>query len=133
MLAKSLQSCPTLYDPIDYGPPGSFIRENLQARILEWVAMLSSRGLSQSRYQTYVSYISCIGSRFFTTSTIWEAHNKTYMEGIPEITIKKWQKSNSKVQMFYTYNSQKGKPKLIASIIKILKLIQNMINTGKIK
>ena len=35
MLAKSLQSCPTLYDPIDYGPPGSFIHENLQARILE--------------------------------------------------------------------------------------------------
>ena len=86
---KSLQSCPTLCDPFDYAPPGSSVHEILQARILEWVAMLSSRGFSQSRDQTHVSYISCIGSRFFTTSATWEAHNKTYTEGIPEITIKK--------------------------------------------
>ena len=33
----------------------------LQARILEWVAMLSSGGPSQPRDRTYVSYVSCIG------------------------------------------------------------------------
>ena len=37
--AKSLQSCPTLYDPIDGSPPGSPVPEILQARTLEWVAM----------------------------------------------------------------------------------------------
>ena len=37
--AKSLQSCPTLWDPIDGSPPGSPIPGILQARTLEWVAM----------------------------------------------------------------------------------------------
>ena len=37
--AKSLQSCPTLYDPIDGSPPGSPVPGILQARTLEWVAM----------------------------------------------------------------------------------------------
>ena len=37
--ATSLQSCPTLCDPIDGIPPGSTIPGILQARILEWVAI----------------------------------------------------------------------------------------------
>ena len=37
--AKSLQSCPTLCDPIDGSLPGSSVPEILQARILEWVAI----------------------------------------------------------------------------------------------
>ena len=37
--AKSLQSCPTLCDPIDGSPPGSTVPEILQARTLEWVAI----------------------------------------------------------------------------------------------
>ena len=37
--AKSLQSCPTLYDPIDSSPPGSAVPGILQARTLEWVAI----------------------------------------------------------------------------------------------
>ena len=37
--AKSLQSCPTLYDPIDGSPSGSSVPGILQARILEWVAI----------------------------------------------------------------------------------------------
>ena len=37
--AKSLQSCPTLCDPIDGSPPGSPIPGILQTRILEWVAI----------------------------------------------------------------------------------------------
>ena len=40
--AKSLQSCPTLRDPIDGSPPGSPVPGILQARILEWVAISSS-------------------------------------------------------------------------------------------
>ena len=37
--AKSLQSCPTLCDPIDGNPPGSPVPGILQARTLEWVAV----------------------------------------------------------------------------------------------
>ena len=38
-IAKSLQSCPTLCDPIDGSPPGSPVPGILQARTLEWVAI----------------------------------------------------------------------------------------------
>ena len=41
-VAKPLQSCPTLCDPIDGSPPGSCVPEILQARTLEWVAIASS-------------------------------------------------------------------------------------------
>ena len=58
--AKSLQSCPTLYNPMDCSLPGSSVHGILQARILERVAMSSSRGSSQSRDRTHVSYISCM-------------------------------------------------------------------------
>ena len=37
--AKSLQSCPTLCDPIDGSPPGSLVPGILQARTLEWAAI----------------------------------------------------------------------------------------------
>ena len=37
--AKSLQSCPTLCDPIDGSPPGPAVPGILQARTLEWVAI----------------------------------------------------------------------------------------------
>ena len=40
--AKSLQSCPTLCNPIDSSPPGSPVPEILQARTLEWVAIFFS-------------------------------------------------------------------------------------------
>ena len=40
--AKSLQSCPTLCDPIDGSPPGSPVPGILQARTLEWVAVSCS-------------------------------------------------------------------------------------------
>ena len=40
--AKSLQSCPTLCDPIDDSPPGSPVHEIFQARTLEWVAIAFS-------------------------------------------------------------------------------------------
>jgi len=44
--AKSLQSCPTLCDPIDGSPLGSSVPGILQASILEWVAIAYSKGIS---------------------------------------------------------------------------------------
>ena len=63
MCINLLQSCPTLCDPMDWSSPGSSVRGILQAKTLEWVAMPSSRGSSQPRKWTCVSYISCIGRR----------------------------------------------------------------------
>ena len=57
-------SCLTLCDPMDCNPPGSSVHGILQARILEWVAMASSRGSSWPRDQTHVS---CVGR------WIWQA------------------------------------------------------------
>ena len=62
--AHTLQWCLTLCSPIDCSPPSSPVLGILQARILEWVAMPSSRWSSQSKDQTCISYISCIGMGF---------------------------------------------------------------------
>ena len=53
---SSVQLC----NPMDCGPPGSSVHGILQARILEWVAVPSSRGSSQPRDWTQVSFISWI-------------------------------------------------------------------------
>ena len=53
--AKLLQSCPTLCNPLDRSPPGSSVHGILQARILEWFAMPSTRGSSPTRDLTQVS------------------------------------------------------------------------------
>ena len=57
------QPCPALCNPMDCSRPGSSVYGILQARILEWVAIPSSRGSSQPRDRTWVS---CIAGRFFT-------------------------------------------------------------------
>ena len=47
VLASSVaQLCPTLCDPLDCSPPGSSVHGIIQARMLEWVAIFSSRGSS---------------------------------------------------------------------------------------
>ena len=63
MRAQSLQSCLTLCDPMDYSPPDSSVQGILQAIILEWVAIPSSRGSPQPGDQTSNS---SIAGRFFT-------------------------------------------------------------------
>ena len=51
--AKSLQSCPTLCDPIDGSPPGSSVPGILQVRILEWVAIsFSNAGMHAESLQS---------------------------------------------------------------------------------
>ena len=65
--AKSLQSCLTLRNPTHSRPPGFPLHGILQVRILEWVAMPSSRGSFQSRDGTHIYCISCIVGGLFTT------------------------------------------------------------------
>ena len=56
-MSEVAQLCPTLYDPVDYSPPGSTVHGILQAGILEWVAISFSRGSSRPRDRTQVSRI----------------------------------------------------------------------------
>ena len=53
----------SLCDPVDCNPPSSSVHGILQARILEWVAIPSSRGFSQPKDGTWVSHTA---GRFFT-------------------------------------------------------------------
>ena len=62
-----VQLCQTLCDPLDYSPIGFSVHSILQARILEWVAMPSSRGSSPPRDLTQVSYVSCIAKHIRAT------------------------------------------------------------------
>ena len=55
--AKLLQSCLPVQPYTDCSPPGSSVHGILQAGILEWVAMLSSRAPSRPRDRTLVSYV----------------------------------------------------------------------------
>ena len=61
------QLCLTLCHPMDCSPPCSSVHGILQARILEWVAMPSSRASFQPRDQTPVS---CIAGRFFRVTCL---------------------------------------------------------------
>ena len=70
LCAKSLQLCLTLYNPMDCSPPGSSVHRTLQARILEWVAMPSSRGPSWPRERMSPSS----AGKFSITSATWKAH-----------------------------------------------------------
>ena len=85
--AKSFQSCPTLCNPMDYSLPDSSVHEILQTRILEWIAMPSSRGSSWPRDQTHIYYVFCIsghvlshwhhpGSQIYTPACTQIMHTK---------------------------------------------------------
>ena len=75
------QSCPTLCNPMDCSLPDSSVDRLLQARILEWVAISSSRGSSLPRDQTQVS---CIAGRFFT---IWATRDAQTLRKPEYLTV----------------------------------------------
>ena len=69
-LCSVAKPCQTLCDPMDCSSPGSSVHGILQARILEWVAISSSRGSSRLRDQIHIS---CIGRRVLYHWATWEA------------------------------------------------------------
>ena len=68
--AKSLQSCLSLCNPMNRNPPGSSVHGSLQARILKWVAIPSSRGFPNPRIEPESLTSSALAGRFFTTITM---------------------------------------------------------------
>ena len=73
IVAKSLQSCLTLWDSMDCSLPGSFVHGDSPGWILEWIAMPSSRASSQPKDGTHISYVSWMAGMCFKTSATWEA------------------------------------------------------------
>ena len=76
------QSCLTLCNPMDWGPPGSSVHGISQARILEWVAISFSRGSSWPRDQTCVS---CIGRWILYHWAIREALLTSYCFSVAKL------------------------------------------------
>ena len=70
---KLLQSCLILCDPMDCSLPGSSVHRILQARILGWIAVPSSRESSDPGIEPASLMSPALAGRFFTTGTIWEA------------------------------------------------------------
>ena len=68
--AQLIQSCLTICNPMDLSLPGFSVHGISQARLLEWVAMPSSKGSVWPRYQTCASWVSCIAGRLFTTEPL---------------------------------------------------------------
>ena len=90
---KSLQSCPTLCDPIDSSPPGSPVPGILQARTLEWVAISFSNAW---KWKVKVKLLSCVR----LLATPWTAacqaapsmgfSRQEYWSGVPLPSLFEW-------------------------------------------
>ena len=70
------ESCPTLCNPKDCTPPDSSVYGTFHARILEWVAISSSRESSQTRDRTWVF---CFGTRILYHWATWKSHSQTHV------------------------------------------------------
>ena len=115
--AKSLQLCLTLCDSMDCRPPGYSVHGILQARILEWVAISSSRRSSRPRDGTHVSYVSCIGRQVPYHSRHLESPRTMQESGLTEI-------------MPLTYPVLSGTRILCFSILSLLRVPCNPAGSG---
>ena len=104
--------------PWTVAPPGSSVHGIFQARILEWVAISSSRGSSQPRDRAHVSFSSCIGRWILYHWATWEdvvqkhngillGHGKEWGNAMCSIIDRsrdyhtKWSKSEKERQTLY--------------------------------
>ena len=79
--ANLFHSCLTLWDPVDCSLPCSSVHGILQARILEWVTMLSSRESSQSRDQTLCLKSAALAGRFHSSQVVLVVKNPVAKAG----------------------------------------------------
>ena len=84
--AKSLQSCPTLCDPIDGSPPGSAIPGILQARTLEWVVISFSRAWKWKVKVKSLSHVQLLATPWtaaYQTPPSMGLSRQGYWRGVP--------------------------------------------------
>ena len=96
--ANSLQSCPTLCDPIDSSPPGSPVPGILQARMLEWVAISFSTQPHIQGYFNVIIIIKCLCSPVFEIFIQWNLNK--WFKGLSLVSIPKHSQLKFNVQMF---------------------------------
>ena len=120
----SVWSCLTLWDPMDYIPPGSSVHGILQAGILEWIAISYCRGTSQPRDWTCGSWVPCPGRRILYHWDTWKALTIIYT-GIIKAT-------NSSLSPQYTelWRYFKGQYQKVKSSKKFMIDISYLINVG---
>ena len=81
--AKSLQSCPTLCDPIDSSPPGSPIPGILQARTLEWVAISFSNAGKWKVRVKLLSHVQLLATPWTAAPPSMGFSRQEYWSGVP--------------------------------------------------
>ena len=95
------ESCPTLCDPMDCSTSGSSLHGASQAKILEWIAMSSSRGSSWPSGQTCIS---CIGSgnlNLHLLQDLMQAVTSTFLENYKKRLCGQGQKKNQTGQKMF--------------------------------
>ena len=75
--SKSLQSCPTLCDPVDCSPPVSSVHGISQERIVEWVAIPPPGDLPNLGMEPMSLASAALAGRFFTTEPPGKPQNRT--------------------------------------------------------
>ena len=95
-------------DPIDCNLPGSSVHRILQARILEWVAISSSRGSSSPRDRTCMSSVSCTTGRFAEPSGKFHLQVRSTQSRLL-IQCTKWPARLSAHSLSFSKLSQAGK------------------------
>ena len=103
---KVLDNCIWLFrDPMDCSPPGSSVHGILQARILEWVAILFSRGSSQPRNHTWSP---ALAGRFITTK-----HPRKPIVGVKNEDFR----NKYKMEVYHFSNSESSSSCFLAIIV----------------
>ena len=133
--AKSLQSCPTLCDPIDGSPPGSPVSGILQARTLEWVAISFSNAW---KWKVKVKPLSCV--QLFATP--WPAAHQAppsmgffrqeYWSGVPSPSLQVYVKLLDKC-LSSNSNFKKGQHSYKFSILLFYQIFPGKIQKCKKK
>ena len=102
--AQSFQSCPTLCSPMHCSPPGPSVHGILQARILAWVAMPSSRGSSRPRSNLGLLHLLNWQTGSLPLAT-WEVRVLTYSPANPCVSLRSSHPGERYVDLFLRLSS----------------------------
>ena len=89
-MLSTLQSCPSLCDPMDCSPPGFLLHGMLQSRVLQWVAMpSSSQDLRDPGIEPAPLTSPALAGMFFTIRATWEAPTNWHLPRAQAIYLHK--------------------------------------------